>query len=139
MAYGFGVMHTKLEIAQRRAIRAIAGVNFNATSSRRFKKLNIIKFKDLYDLQIDEFVYEFVNMTFPDPLLATFTYHGDIHEHNTGHSTDPRSPSVNSNVMRRSFLYMGPILWMNLDDQVKSSKPKSIFKRQITQNYLRNY
>ena len=61
------------------------------------------------------------------------------HEHNTRHSSDPRSPSVNSNVMRRSFLYMGPILWMNLDDQVKSSKSKSIFKRKITQNYLRNY
>ena len=129
----------RLEIAQKKAIRAIAGANYNATSSPLFKKLNILKFKDLYDLQIKQFVYEFVNMTLPNPLLATYTYHGDRHEHNTRHSTDPRSPSVNSNVMRRSFLYMGPILWMKLDDQVKSSKSKSIFKRKITQNYLRNY
>ena len=129
----------RLEIAQKKAIRAIAGANYNATSSPLFKKLNILKFKDLYDLQIKQFVYEFVNMTLPNPLLATYTYHGDRHEHNTRHNTDPRSPSVNSNVMRRSFLYMGPILWMNLDDQVKSSKSKTIFKRKITQNYLRNY
>ena len=73
-------------------------------------------------------------------MSMSYTYHGDIHEHNTRHSTGPRSHSVNSNVMRRSFLYMGPIFWMNLDDQVKSSKSKNILRMsQITQNYLRNY
>ena len=92
-------------------MRAIAGANYNTTSCPLFKKLNILKLKDLYDLQIKQFVYEFGNMTLPDPLLATYTYHGYIHEHNTRDSTDPRSPIVNSNVLRRSFLYMGPILW----------------------------
>ena len=54
-----------------------------------------------------------------DPFLATYTYHGDRHEHNTRHITDASSPSVNSNVMHISFLYLGPILWMTLDDQVE--------------------
>ena len=47
---------------------------------------------DLYDLQIKQFVYEFVNMTLSSQLLATYTYDVDRHEHNTRHSTDPRSP-----------------------------------------------
>ena len=43
-----------------------------------------------------------------DPFLATYAYHGDRHEHNTRHITDASRPSVNSNVMHRSFLYLGP-------------------------------
>ena len=71
----------RLEITQKNANRAIAGDNYNVTSSPLFKKLNILKVKDLYDLQIKQFVYKFINMTLPDPLLATYTYHGDRHEH----------------------------------------------------------
>ena len=67
MAYVSGAMHTKkyicrLEIAQKKAIRAIVGANYNATSSPLFKKLNILKLKDLYDLQIKQFVHNFVNI-----------------------------------------------------------------------------
>ena len=42
----------KLEIAQRKAIRAVGNARYNEASSPLFKRLNILKLKDLYDLYI---------------------------------------------------------------------------------------
>ena len=72
-------------------------------------------------------------------LLRVYKYHGDEHEHNTRHNTHPRCPIVNTEIMHRSFLYLGPNLWMSLNDHIQSSRTKTTFKRRITQNYIKEY
>ena len=100
----------KLEIAQRQAIRAVGNARDNEASSPIFKRLNILKLKDLHDLHVKLFVYQFVNVLLPVSLVRVYKYHGDEHEHNTRHSTYPRCPIVNTDIMHRSFLYTGPNL-----------------------------
>ena len=51
----------------------------------------------------------------------------------TRHSTDPKAPTAYSEIMRRSFLYKGPSLWLTLADPIKSSKTVFTFKKHITQ------
>ena len=46
-----------------------------------------MKFKDLRDMYIQHFVYEFVNDSLPKSLSHIFEYNRDIHRHNTRHST----------------------------------------------------
>ena len=130
---------SKLEIMQKKAIRAIVGARYNAPSSPIFKHLNILKLTDMYEVQLKLFMYGFVNKTIPAPLLNIYEYHGDIHNHATRHSTDPKPPKVNSELMRRSFLYTGPCLWLTLDDHIKSSKSKQICKNRLIQSYVRHY
>ena len=129
----------KLESVQKRAVRAIMGAKYNDPSTPLFKILNILKLKDLYELQTIHFVYDFVNLFLPRPLLNVHTYHGNIHRHNTRHSTDPKPPKVNSEIMRKSFMYTGPTLWLSLDNNIKSSRSKSIFKKRVKQRYLNVY
>ena len=94
----------KLEIAQRKAIRAMTGARYNDPSSPMFKRLNILKLKDLFE-QVKLFMYDFVNKVLPEPGLGIYEYHGYIHGHDTRHSTDPKPPNVSNELMRRSFLY----------------------------------
>ena len=129
----------KLESVQKRAVRAIMGAKYNDPSTPLFKILNILKLKDLYELQTMHFVYDFVNLFLPRPLLNVYTYHGNIHRHNTRHSTDPKPPKVNSEIMRKSCMYTGPTLWLSLDNNIKSSRSKSIFKKRVKQRYLNVY
>ena len=124
---------------QKKAIRAIMGATYNAPSSPLFKELNIVKLKDLYTLHVKLFMYDFVNCSLPVSLLGIYEYHGDQHEHMTRHSTDPKPPKVNSEMTRRSFLYKGPCLWLSLDDQIKSSRSKASFKKQIIQSCISYY
>ena len=64
----------KLESVQKRAVRAIMGAKYNDPSTPLFKILNILKLKDLYELQTMHFVYDFVNLFLPGPLLNVYTY-----------------------------------------------------------------
>ena len=129
----------KLDIAQRKTIRAVGNARYNEASSPIFKRLNILKLKDLYDLHVKLFLFKFVNVLLPISLLRVYKYHGDEHEHNTRHSTHPRCPIVNTEIMHRSFLYTGPNLWMSLKDHIQSSRTKTTFKRRITQNCIKEY
>ena len=58
----------KLESVQKRAVRAIMGAKYNDPSMPLIKILNILKLKDLYELQTMHFVYDFVNLFVPRPL-----------------------------------------------------------------------
>ena len=80
-----------------------------------------LKLKDLFEQQVNLFMYDFVNKVLPEPLLGIYEYHGDIHGHETRHSTDPKPPNLNTELMRRSFLYKGPCIWLALDMHIKSS------------------
>ena len=99
----------------------------------------IFRLKDLYDLHVKLFVYQFVNVLLPVSLLRVYKFHGDEHEHNTRHSIHPRCPIVNTEIMHRSFLYTVPNLWMSLNDHIQSSTTKTTFKRRITQNNIKEY
>ena len=129
----------KLEIAQKKAIRAMTGARYNDPSSPLFKRLSILKLKDLFEQQVKLFMYDFVNKVLPEPLLGIYAYHGDIHGHATRHSTDPKPPNVNTELMRRSFLYKGPCVWLALDMHIKSSKSRNVFKKRTTQTYILEY
>ena len=64
----------KLEIAQRKAIRAIANARCNEASSPLSKRLNVLKLKDMYDLHVKLFVYQIVNALLPVSLLRVYIY-----------------------------------------------------------------
>ena len=121
----------RIQVTQKKCVRAICGANFKSPSSPIFKQLGILKFQDIYELHTNVFIFNFVNGGLPNPLLGIYQYHRDIHEHNTRQSTDPRTPNVNSDIMRKSFLYQGPKLWATLDDRLKVSKTKSSFKTRL--------
>ena len=129
----------RIQVTQKKCVRAICGANFKSPSSPIFKQLGILKFQDIYELHTNVFIFNFVNGGLPNPLLGIYQYHRDIHEHNTRQSTDPRTPNVNSDIMRKSFLYQGPKLWATLDDRLKVSKTKSSFKTRLKLKCISNY
>ena len=129
----------RLEVVQKRAIRIIAGVPYNTHSSELFKKLDILKLRDIYNSQIGKFMYNFTHVKLPGPLLGIYNFHGYGHEHNTRHRTDPKAPNVNADTMRKSFLYTGPNLWIKLSDNLKSSNSLPIFKNQLKRVYISGY
>ena len=99
-----------IQIAPNKCVRAIFGAKCNAPYLPIFKQLGLLKFLDIYELYTCLFMYNFLNGGLPSHLLGIYQYHRDIHDHNTRHITDPRTPSANSDILRKSFLYQGPKL-----------------------------
>ena len=106
-----------LEVLQKKAIRAITGAKYNDASSPLFRHL-----KDLRDMYIQHCVYEFVNDSLPKSLSHIFEYNRDIHRHNTRHINDPRPLKANADIMRRRLLCRGPILWMDLNIDIRNCR-----------------
>ena len=60
--------HTKkLEVLQKRALRVMTGSKYNDPSSPLFKCMHILKLKDIHNLHVEQFIYEFVNGMLPLP------------------------------------------------------------------------
>ena len=80
----------------------------------------------------------FVNGMLPLPLLSIYECQSDAHEYNTRQSTGPRHMKAHTDMMHRSFLCKGPILWSELDGNIKSSKTKTNFQNSSNEeNYGR--
>ena len=129
----------RIQVTQKKMCAPLCGANFKPPSSPIFKQLGILQFQDINELYINVFIFNFVNGGLPNPLLGIYQYHRDIHERNTRQSTDPRTPNVNFDIMRKSFLYQGPKLWASLDARLKASKTKSSFKTRLKLKCISNY
>ena len=50
----------------------MTGVRYNDPSSPLFKRLNILKLKDLFEQQVKLNMYDFVNTVLPEPLYLEY-------------------------------------------------------------------
>ena len=146
LTYGqliWGNTHKKylhqLEIAQKKCMRSLTNSKYNAPSAPLFKYTKILQLNELYKLQALMFMYKFVTKQLPVPLLKLFVLRSDTHRHVTRHSTDPEPCDPNSDLLKRSFLYVAPYLWSKIDDPTKSSKSSKNFKHLLTKKYLSEY
>ena len=129
----------RLEVAQRKAIRAITGAKYNESASQLFKTIGVLKLSDMLQVSMLQYMYRFVNDDLPAPLLETFVYHRDVHTHATRHQNDPKPPKANSDLLARSFICKAPIIWMNLDQSIRNANSKSTFKRIIKKSMISHY
>ena len=129
----------KLEILQKKTIRCMSKAKYNEHSSPLFKRNKIIKFKDIHSSQLCQIMYDFVNYNLPPPLMDIYTRNSEIHHHDTRHNIDIHLPKINFEIVRRSFIYKGPDLWINLDPSIKHSNTRTSFKIKLRRKLLSTY
>ena len=143
----------KLEIA----IRCMNKVAYYEHTTPLFKASKILKLIDIHILQLNQFMYDFVNCKLPANLLELYirnadihhhhTRHiddihlpnADIHHHHTRHNDDIHLPNINFDITRRSFVYECPSEWLQLSDKLKNAKSQSSVKSNIRKCLLYSY
>ena len=81
-----------LEILQKRVIRTIAKTTFDAHTDPLFQNLGILKFQDIYLIQLGLFMYSYQNHTLPLKFHCKFTLQSQIHSYNIRNSCKFRLP-----------------------------------------------
>ena len=128
----------KIEIVQKRAIRSVAKVKYNEQTLQLFISLSILKLKDLFNLQMAVFMYEYNMVILPLSLRQCFTRNDQLHHQNTRHSIDPHIVSRRSCFMSNCFICQAPKLWSNLPNQLKEAYSSKTFKNQVKRHYILN-
>ena len=116
-------LFNRLEVAQRKAIRAITGAKYNDSASQLFKTIGVLKLSDMLQVSMLQYMYRFVNDDLPAPLLETFVYHRDVHTHATRHQMIPNPQSK----LWQGALYV-PIIWINQEQSIRNANSTSTVK-----------
>jgi len=110
----WGDAHKKLLkpiiILQKKAIRAIRNSKYNEPSSGLFHKSKILKFKDLYKLQTVQFMHSIYHRIMPHLISNKF----ERVTRPTRQITSFKLPLITFDSSRRSILYNGPKMWLEL-------------------------
>ena len=124
----------RLEILQKKCIRNIANSGFRSHTNPNFLKLNLLKIKDIYELESMNFMYKYANDLHPNSLSGMFQ----------PLSNNNRTFSFKTSIVKgrslktfpSSFL---PQLWNNLNINTKTLNTLNSFKKKVKKDLMAKY
>jgi hypothetical protein len=128
----------KLEVLQNKSIRILNHSNYNESALPIYSKLNILKFENLFKLELCKFMYVISSNEIPTPLTAFYNCNRDIHTHNTRHSNDIHITSRNKYLVSKSYIHKAPKLWCQLPDTIKQAKSLKSATNRAKKYFMKN-
>lgn len=119
----------QLEVAQKKAVRAIFHSKYNAPSNPLFKKGGILKLEDIYDVQLCSLMHRLVHYEAPLPLQDLRCLNEDIHQYNTRRKTEFNIRIYKNNTVMQSFVCQGPKKYLHIPDNIKGCNCKLFPKK----------
>ena len=122
-----------------------------------YKELNILKFHDIFDLNVAKFIYSTLSGLSPEIFSNWFTYTNTVHSHATTSSvtinqttyfdigtTEPNKTlfTKNSNLVKygaRMISVYGPTLWNRIPKKIQESSSVATFKIQLKKHLINQY
>ena len=109
VAWGSSIYAKNLFVIQKRAIRAIAGLSFNDSTSDSFKNFKILT--RLYRSKLASFMWDFDHGVLPSHLQKLFKYSSESHGYGTRSSANAnlaQNISCKTKVGSLMLKFMGP-------------------------------
>ena len=156
----------KLVILQNKAVRILSGTQYFQiygqepgplpSSEPLYKKLEILKIHDIFELSISNFVYS--TLTFDSPTIFNnwFQYAHEIHDHTTRSSTDIirenyfdigqvqpsftlHTKGATNEYGRKMIQVSGPVIWNRIPDDIKEAGSIHTFKKNLKLHIFDQY
>ena len=112
----------RIIILQKKIIRIISKVSFDAHSGVFFKEHEIVKFSNIYSYKIGKFTYFFKRGLLPNYFCDMFTLASQIHSYNTRNSRLFYIPHCRTNFRKFSIRFQGPTFFNSLSREVQNSE-----------------
>ena len=120
----------QIVVIQKKCIRIIAGVTYNTHTSPIFKRLNILKFNDVYKFQICQYMFKSVRSgDFTPPL----------HSYQTRQHSDIVSVFQRLTTTQKSIKYSGPKIWNDLPVYLREIRKFHKFKSDLKKYLISLY
>ena len=140
LAWGRAQSVNKIFLLQKRAIRTLCKQQYRNHTNPLFKKENILKLNDLYNLHVSLFMHDYQNSKLPISFHNFFvqnTHAINLRNNQTVYRERART-KFSSKLPKHNF----PLIWNQIDTTIKAIPSKQIFKKtlmKLTNNtYLEN-
>ncbi len=131
----------KLLNLQKRAVRVISKADYCEHSGPLFDNLKLLKFVDLYYLNLGKFMFKYMNNLLPACFNSSFTLTSNIHSFYT-RSTARKNLYVNfcrTTLSKNGVIQRGTLFWNSLDNSFKSFRTLSTFTKKLKTRSLNEY
>ena len=123
----------RIKIIQKKAVRAMNSLPYNAHTDEYFKSMQLLKLDDMFTLATLTNVYEKVhNHNFIPPDTRN-------HPHFTRNRNQLAIPLLNRNATQKTFVYQEVIKWNALPLELKDTDKKPRFKKRVKDFLLSSY
>lgn len=121
----------RLDLLQKRAFKVILGMPQRTNSNYVYAKTKVLTLGEIYELQTLIFMYKYANGLLPQGLSGMFTPRAEITMWSTRSNNQYYTRFARLSSTMRSYMYFGPTLWNNLDNELWNCSTLRSFKRQI--------
>ena len=104
---------------QKKVIRIISNVLFDAHTDNLFRDHQIWKFTDIYLFQTTKFMFLYTKDLLPNSFNNTFTLTNQIHSYNTRNSNCFYIFPCWTNIRRFSIRFRGPLSYNSLNQEIR--------------------
>ena len=156
----------KLDILQNKAVRILSGKQYFQiygqepgplpSSEPLYKKLDILKFHDIFKLSIANFVYSTLTSDSPAIFDNWFQYDHEVHDHTTRASTNImrenyfdigyveqsftlHTKGARNNFGRKMIQVTGPIIWNSIPEEIQKAASIFTFKKEYKKYMFSQY
>ena len=160
------IVRNKLNILQNKAVRILSGIQYFQiygqepgplpSSEPLYKKLEILKFDDIFKLSIANFVFSTLTSESPSIFNEWFQYDHEVHDHSTRASTDIirenyfdvgyvqqsftlHTKGANNEYGRKMIQVMGPLIWNGIPEDIQEAGTILTFKKHFKAHIFNQY
>lgn len=129
----------RLKVSQKKAVRAICRLEYNAHTNEHFKINKILKLDDIYRVSMCSTMYSYIENPEIHPLSSRLVRNSDFHTYNTRNRDEFAVPRYSRASSQACFLYRATTEWNTIPQAIKDSRTTHSFKNQLKKYLLSQY
>ena len=127
-----------LQIIQKRVIRILSSASRIAHTAPLFKKLGLLRIKDIYILNVMLFMFKLKHAMLPVIFNSMFILNKNIHTYFTRQMGDYHIPAWRLQTRKRSICVQGPLIWNKLIEKFNIEVMITTFKFKVKRFLIEN-
>ena len=129
----------RILLLQKKALRIICRESWRCHTNDLFYQNNILKIKDLYCLNLGQFMYKLINNSLPFAFDSMFIQNKTVHSYPTRQINEFHLPRSRTVLAKSIFSFAGPKFWNSLDSSIKESLSFNTFTLKLKKMFINSY
>ena len=129
----------RLVTCQKKAVRAICSLDYNAHTNDHFKELKILKLNDIYKINLSALMFSLISDPMNYPISNRFVRNSHFHNYNTRNRDDFTIPHYSRVASQSSLLYQASIAWNAVPPNIKDSHTVGSFRKKFKKHIIEQY
>ena len=101
-----------------------------------FKNSKLLKFDDIYKLEVVKFIWQMLNSESP---IIQFSFVADHHGYNLRNQLNLRPPRANLNLKKMWVAYIGCAIWNSIPERIQNSVSINSLKFHLKRFLFQSY